>query len=294
MSSFYKRRLPHQSLRRHIDSYWCYDGYHPAHHTERVLPSNTVELVVSLWGELLEVVNQGVGVSYQVKGQPLLSGPLSSYSEIPTRGQQMLLGVHFRPEGARDLLRIPISELRDQHIGLDELRRHKSDVEWFLLQDRLRNSANHNERFHLLDEIFQSRLAQSEPSPPALLHAIRVLSSGIIAEEPVSVASLAHEAGWSHRHFISRFQDFTGLTPTIFRRISRFQRALSALGRFNTPDWSQLALDSGYFDQSHMIHDFHEFSGCTPRALHRYRLSTSLDVPIPEQGQILPIRPTHT
>jgi AraC-like DNA-binding protein len=29
-------------------------------------------------------------------------------------------------------------------------------------------------------------------------------------------------------------------------------------------DWAQVALDCGYYDQSHFIHDFREFSGLSP------------------------------
>jgi AraC-like DNA-binding protein len=40
-------------------------------------------------------------------------------------------------------------------------------------------------------------------------------------------------------------------------------------------DWGQLALEQGYFDQSHLIRDFVEFSGLSPadylRRLHEFR-----------------------
>ena len=29
-------------------------------------------------------------------------------------------------------------------------------------------------------------------------------------------------------------------------------------------DWATLALDSGYFDQSHLIRDFQDFTGASP------------------------------
>jgi AraC-like DNA-binding protein len=45
---------------------------------------------------------------------------------------------------------------------------------------------------------------------------------------------------------------------------SRFQRALALANRGRRVDWTGVALDCGYFDQAHFIHDFRSFAGLTP------------------------------
>jgi methylphosphotriester-DNA--protein-cysteine methyltransferase len=68
----------------------------------------------------------------------------------------------------------------------------------------------------------------------------------------------------SHRHFIEVFQARVGTTPKLFQRLRRFQRALPLAQAGSDPDWAQLALQVGYYDQSHLIRDFLAFSGLTP------------------------------
>jgi methylphosphotriester-DNA--protein-cysteine methyltransferase len=70
--------------------------------------------------------------------------------------------------------------------------------------------------------------------------------------------------GFSQRRFIELFRDQIGLTPKAFCRVRRFQRILQAVHRRSEVDWAQVALDGGYYDQSHLIHDFRGFSGLTP------------------------------
>ena len=56
------------------------------------------------------------------------------------------------------------------------------------------------------------------------------------------------------------------MTPKVFGRVQRFQRALSHV-RAETPHWPALALQAGYCDQSHLIRDFVAFSGSSPTEL---------------------------
>lgn len=62
------------------------------------------------------------------------------------------------------------------------------------------------------------------------------------------------------------FASEVGLTPKLYCRIRRFQQAREAVRNLGATDWTTVALDCGYFDQSHIIRDFQEFSGLSPTA----------------------------
>ncbi|HCA81897.1 MAG TPA: hypothetical protein DEP53_19370 [Bacteroidetes bacterium] len=63
---------------------------------------------------------------------------------------------------------------------------------------------------------------------------------------------------------IEMFKRAVGVTPKTYLLIHRFQKAVQEIERRPNLDCAQLALDCGYFDQSHFVHSFKRFSGFTP------------------------------
>jgi AraC-like DNA-binding protein len=91
-----------------------------------------------------------------------------------------------------------------------------------------------------------------------------VESSGL-----VTIGALVDETGWSQKHLISQFREHIGLAPKTFARVMRFGRAVNRLRRREHTSLTELALDCGYYDQSHFDRDFRTFAGVTPTDLLR-------------------------
>jgi AraC-like DNA-binding protein len=85
------------------------------------------------------------------------------------------------------------------------------------------------------------------------------------------IADVVEETGLSPRRFIRLFSDEVGLTPKSFCRIRRFQRAVALLHEAEEIDLAGAALACGYYDQSHMIHDFQDFAGLSPASYRSRR-----------------------
>jgi transcriptional regulator GlxA family with amidase domain len=60
-----------------------------------------------------------------------------------------------------------------------------------------------------------------------------------------------------------------GTGPKALARILRFQNSLRLRAAFagGRTDWVRVAVDCGYADQSHLIHDYAAFAGETPVSL---------------------------
>jgi AraC-like DNA-binding protein len=65
----------------------------------------------------------------------------------------------------------------------------------------------------------------------------------------------------SERRFSQIFREEVGLSPKVWCRIQRFQRAVRMLHSGAEVPWADLALDCGFYDQSHFANEFRAFSG---------------------------------
>jgi AraC-like DNA-binding protein len=88
------------------------------------------------------------------------------------------------------------------------------------------------------------------------------------ALERLGTATRVHDvvrsSGYSHRRFIELFVHAVGLTPKVYSRVRRLQRALHRARVPGTDSWASVAADAGYSDQSHFNREFRECVGVTP------------------------------
>jgi len=230
----------------------------------RVLPDNCTDI---LW---------------QDSGAAFFVGMMSTWFDVPAARRVRTVAVRFRP-GAASLFMgpVPLAGLVDQRAGVDQLwGRSAADRLGDALWSVARNDA---ERLALLTEALYARLSLV----PAGARAASALASRVASAAPAGqslalravaqleasggalrVEALAAAVGVSRQYLANQFRDHVGLSPKLFARICRFRAAraaaLAAEPGQHGHDWATLALDSGYFDQSHLIRDFQDFTGASP------------------------------
>lgn len=100
-------------------------------------------------------------------------------------------------------------------------------------------------------------------SPSAAAHRFVQHAADLLAFS--SISEVARRLGVSERHMRRLFHQSTGLSPKTFARLKRFDRAVRHALNESRTNWSGLAIDAGYYDQAHLIADFHAIAGTTPR-----------------------------
>jgi len=190
----------------------------------------------------------------------------SGISEIPIDTEaphgNVLLGVAFTSRGAASLLPMRQSEIANRTGSFADLF-GRGALE---LRDRLLETPSANERLAITESWLLDVCISGRHIHPLVDWATRRLAE---CGGRLRTAELARDAGCSRKHLAGLFRDQVGLAPKTLARIHRFQHALTALGADRQVDWSELADRCGYYDQSHLIHDFREFSGMAPAEFAR-------------------------
>ena len=60
------------------------------------------------------------------------------------------------------------------------------------------------------------------------------------------------------------FSEYVGVSPKWVIRRYRLHELIERSHTGEEPDWPQLALELGYFDQAHLINDFRTITGYSP------------------------------
>ena len=191
-----------------------------------------------------------------------LVGLLTSPLVIAPAADVDTMAVRFRPGGAYPFFRAPMSALTDRCVPLGDLWTPRDASR---LWHQLGASRGDDSRVAIVARELQRRIAVADEDP-------RDAGGGRGAgahRGRARVDALAGRAGTTTRQLQRRFVERVGVSPKMLARILRFQRTLlhRAAGEPSRADWVRVAVECGYADQSHLIHDYAAFAGETPASL---------------------------
>lgn len=230
---------------------------------ERMLPSGLAHVVLRLSGPPLYMLSANGRGPAQVIRSGIVGGPRTS-AYIKQVANAETVGAELTAGATLALLGVPGRLLAEQHAALDDLLGPVTES-WC---DELAGLSTGRARAQRFEALLLSRLRE-HVLPPVVRHAIARFSD---VTNEVSVADVVSESGYSHRRFISLFEESTGITPKRFARLVRFRRTLEALKRCEqgAESLGALAVALGYADQAHLTREFRDYTGITPA---RYRQS---------------------
>ncbi|WP_431774513.1 helix-turn-helix domain-containing protein [Streptomyces cucumeris] len=238
-------------------------GVTPALH--RGLPSPSLTLIFSLevpviTGSSPEQVYGAGAARTDIVVAGLHQAPAYVAQESHEAGVQLAL----HPLAARALLGLPAAELTSQLVvsGTDVLGAEAAEV-----RERMCAQDTWDERFATLTGYLRRRAASARHTTvrPEVAGAWAWLARH---RGTGTLSGLADHVALSPRRLTTLFRAETGLSPKQAARLMRFQRARSAVARAaagnRPPELSRIAAGCGYYDHSHLVRDFRQYTGLSP------------------------------
>jgi AraC-like DNA-binding protein len=257
----YLEQQPAAPLRSCVRTLWYARAPQVAHQRERILPNGSVQVIFNLARDFILDIRES---AEQRVAPALVVGARATYEIVDTSDMADLIGIAFEPGGFAAFVSDPVDAFTQRSISLDDAWGSWSRE----LRPRLQEAPSPAERLALLESLllamFRDRLARD----PRVDFALNRFA---LRADMSTVREVACETGWSERRFSQVFREQVGLTPKVWCRLRRFQRALHQLHSGVEVRWAEIALDCGYYDQSHFANEFRAFSGVDATAYSAHR-----------------------
>lgn len=222
----------------------------------RLFSDGNTGMVFVIRGQL-KIKNKG---SLQNDALPnaFVYGQLSDYHDVFSEGDTELAIIVFQPYGFFSLCGIPADELKSQIIDASSLLGPQINS----VSDTLKSAERYGEKISILEVYFTNLVKGSDTTSNQLGPIVKTVMQ---VKGQSTVNELTKLTGYSERKLERLFHQAIGLSPVKYLQIVRLHYFLSLMrSALSTESLTTVGLESGYYDQSHLIHHFKQLTGLTP------------------------------
>jgi AraC-like DNA-binding protein len=168
-----------------------------------------------------------------------------------------LIAFLFRPFSLAPLFKISAKQLKDKPIELQLWNAQKS----MALRLQLIHSESTEQKVEILSYFLLTQLSINKKECEIMQFATdRIMQNS----DTEILGEILTTLNITERTFQRIFKQYTGITANQYRRICQFYFAFSQLKGNHFEKQSDVAYSNNYFDQSHYIRSFKEFTDTTP------------------------------
>ncbi len=215
----------------------------------RVLPDTCVELFLNYTSKPVAMIDN------ELHHQSIITSRMSRPMDVQMRKGAGCLAICFHPM-AYQFFPVPMQALTNNTVALSDVWHEMGTA----LEDKLANLYTNEARA----EMIQKYLLQLLASDKCDLHVAYCLNEAQRSGGSIAVSKLSTGVGLSQRQLSRRFQQHVGLSPKEYLRVFRFINSLQHLKKYPHISLTEVACQSGYYDQAHFIRDYKAYTGHSP------------------------------
>ena len=250
----FETHIPEKHLTSIVKYYWTLDGkLSPTEmYIHRTLANHCPEIIFHYGSEFKEILGDNKIESTFRTG---IHGQTDKIRKFTAKDNCGIFGVVLQPYAPTLLFNISATELKNELVDLESLlgQEGKDISEQIMLAD-----GNH-QRISMMNQFLSRQIADIKHS--SIIHSVQSICKN---NGNGNILQLSNQSFLSQRQFERKFKDLVGFSPKTFSRLVRFKATVDNY-RTDNKTMTEIAYDFGYYDQSHFIQDFKQFSGYSPK-----------------------------
>ncbi len=190
------------------------------------------------------------------------------------KGNHEQYGILFKPGGIYKLFGVPATELAENFIDADDVFRNEFNE----MMDTVVNDKTPLSKLNFIEKFLTKKLSDRKINS-YLENIVSEIDSDNLRNG--GIKKLLSEINQSSKSFIANFKKVYGLTPKKFCRMKLINNSLNEIIAKPNSSLTQVALNNGFYDQSHFIRHFNFFLNISPKEYKRYAVEGNVSKEFP-------------
>jgi AraC-like DNA-binding protein len=172
----------------------------------------------------------------------------------------LVFQIIFFPGAMYRLTGMPSTEIHNEYIDATSVFGNQLHH----VNEMLAEAKDYSSMIRVADDFVRKLIKSPKKNKRPLDDAFSLL----LAAENCSVDKIARQSFLSVRQLERQFKERTGVTPKLYERIIRFDKAFRLKNSQPGFDWLRIAVECGYHDYQHLSKAYKDFTGLTPTGFH--------------------------
>ncbi len=257
----YQTFKPHPDFESFIKCYWTLRvPVDPVPEKQRILPDGCVELIFTLTDDIKRYTSEE---HFIIQPRAMVLGQISEPFFIEPTGVVDTFAARFYPSGFAPFTEVPINDFANMETPIALVFEEEIAKD---LDRRIVNATDTRERIQIVEEFLSAQMHEADVIDSILKSTIDTI---LLTKGRVAINEILKDELPRRRQLERKFSQRVGISPKQLGRIIRLQETLKMLLNRRTGNLTEVAYENEYFDQSHFIRDFKEFTGVNPKEFYK-------------------------
>ncbi|PMJ99494.1 helix-turn-helix domain-containing protein [Vibrio sp. 10N.261.55.A7] len=252
----YQTFEPHPDLGSIISCYWTLEVPKTEEtQRQRIIPDGTIEMAFILGDDIKRYTSED---RFIIQPRAMVLGHTTDPFYIEPTGSVNTFAIRFYPYGFAHFVHAPIKALANTETPLVELFEEK---EVRKLEQDIIHAADAQQRIEIIESFLLSKLNEKATLDSVVKSTIETLFE---TKGSTSISKILNDDLSKRRQLERKFVKQIGVSPKQLGKLIRLQSALKVMLN-EDESLTDVAYQNDYYDQSHFIKDFKEFTGVSPK-----------------------------